>query len=316
MAPMPDHAKPPAKSTARGGPLRRAWISAWIVTLAMGCTTMAFQVFHSIKHGGMPWELAVLYGIVPLLIAMLVLEIVAEWKQAPFAAKGAAYLIMGAAMFLSASATGAVVLHAAPAHWSLLFGALLDGAELLAAYFIMNGPRKADELLAAEARKRAADERAEDGELARLRRELEAVTARAEAEATALRKAVSGAEAERESARSEAEALTARVDSLIRKLAGNGDRKAAGSAPRKRGGNETRKPAGSRAASAPEADAGSGAEVPADLDSEALVLRYLSEGKSASEAGRLAGLSDARGRQIARKLAKTAPQEAAAEGPQ
>lgn len=144
---------------AAGRPLRRARTSAWIVTVAMGGTTMAFQVYHSVKFGHMPWELAALYGVVPLLIAVLVLEIVAEWRRAPWPATAGAYLIMGAAMFLSASATGAVVLHAAPAHWSLLFGALLDGAELLAAYFIMNGPLAAQavaEVVQREAELRAA----------------------------------------------------------------------------------------------------------------------------------------------------------------
>lgn len=37
-----------------------------------------------------------------------------------------------------------------------------------------------------------------------------------------------------------------------------------------------------------------------DLDTEALVLKYIGEGKSASEAGILAGVTDGRGRQIAR----------------
>jgi len=132
-----------AKHSAAGTPLRRARTCAWIVTVVMGATTMAFQVYHSVKFGRMPWELAGLYGVVPLLIAVLVLEIVAEWRGAPWPAQAGAYLIMGAAMFLSASATGSVVLSAAPAHFSLLPGALLDGAELLAAYFIMNGPTAA-----------------------------------------------------------------------------------------------------------------------------------------------------------------------------
>jgi hypothetical protein len=44
-----------------------------------------------------------------------------------------------------------------------------------------------------------------------------------------------------------------------------------------------------------------------DLSTEALVLKYIGEGKSASEAGRLAGVTDSRGRQIARDLAAPAP---------
>ena len=206
-------------SAARGGPLRRAWISAWIVTVAMGGTTMAFQVYHSVKFGHLPWELAVLYGIVPLLIAILVLEIVAEWTQAPRFAKLAAYAIMGAAMFLSASATGAVVLHAAPAHFSLLPGALLDGAELLAAYFIMNGPRALDRAAQAEAEKQAAAERAEADERTALRAELEAVSEARAADVSALRDELDAERTARETAQREAVEALARAEKLDVKLA-------------------------------------------------------------------------------------------------
>jgi hypothetical protein len=61
-------------------------------------------------------------------------------------------------------------------------------------------------------------------------------------------------------------------------------------------------------ATAPEAEAITAPEeAPADLDSEAKVLWYLDKGYSASAAGKAAGLTDSRGRQIARDLAKTAP---------
>lgn len=281
-------------SAARGGPLRRAWIAAWIVTLAMGGTTMAFQVYHSITRGQMPWPLAVLYGVVPLLIAILVLEIVAEWTQAPWPAKGAAYLIMGAAMFLSASATGAVVLRAAPPHFSLLPGALLDGAELLAAYFIMNGPRAADRAARAEAGRLAAAERAEADERTALRAALEAAGAELDTVRGELAEAVATAEAE-----------AAKAVTLARKLEAATARKRGTATGRKRAAATGRKQepvTGSATApeTVPEGDA--------DLDAEARVLRYLAEGKSASEAGRLAGVSDSRGRQIAR-LAKAAPKD-------
>jgi hypothetical protein len=210
---------------AAGAPLRRARTSAWIVTVVMGGTTMAFQVYHSVKFGHMPWELAVLYGVAPLLIAVLVLEIVAEWRDAPWAAKAGAYLIMGAAMFLSASATGDVVLAAAPPHFSLLFGALLDGAELLAAYFIMNGPSAAQAVAAVAKREaellgRIASERSsrEQSEAA-LRGELSDLRARAGREIEALRSdQVSGQQAFENAQREAAEAL-ARADDLARRLA-------------------------------------------------------------------------------------------------
>ena len=239
---MTDMAK---HSAAKGGPLHRAWISAWIVTIVMGGATMTFQVYHSITRGQMPWPLAVLYGVVPLLIAMLVLEIVAEWRDSPWVAKSVAYLIMAGAMFLSASATGAVVLYAAPPHWSLLFGALLDAAELLAAYFIMNGPRAAD--AAAAAAERTAEHAAREAAAAQRETERQAAfeaavdaeqSARREAEAafsaelSAHRGARESAEAalgsltgELSAARSElAEALT-RADALAQKVAALSARK-------------------------------------------------------------------------------------------
>lgn len=255
------HARHDARSAGKGGPLRRAWIAAWIVTLAMGGTTMAFQVYHSLHYGQMPWPLAWLFGIMPLVIAMLVLEIVAEWHAAPWVAKTVAYTVMGGAMFLSASATGAVVLHAAPPHWSLLFGALLDAAELLAAYFIMNGPRAADaaadaaaaahaeaerqaEFAAAVAAERAARSAAEEARDAALREAAEAaravagLTARvsaadegqagALAELAGLRGKVSALEEARDAAEAalaqagqRAESAEAKAERLSRKLGPN-----------------------------------------------------------------------------------------------
>ena len=85
--------------------------------------------------------------------------------------------------------------------------------------------------------------------------------------------------------------------------AGSGTRKRAAS-----GRKRTRKPTGNgvgnrarkSAASAPEVAAVTAPEGTPDGAREALVLKYVAEGKSASEAGRLAGLSDSRGRQIVR----------------
>lgn len=226
---MPDMGN--GQHEAAGAGLRRARTAAWIVTVVMGGTTMAFQVYHAVKLGHMPWPLAVLYGIVPLLIALLVLEIVAEWREAPWPAKAAAYAIMGAAMFLSASATGSVVLHAAPGHFSLLPGALLDAAELLAAFFILNGPSAAQavakvaarelELLGRVDAERSSREQSE----ASLRGELSDLRARAGREIEALRSdRVSGQQALENAQREAAEALT-RADDLARRLADASARK-------------------------------------------------------------------------------------------
>jgi hypothetical protein len=115
----------------------RARVSAWSVFISMAGTTMSFQVYHSLEHGYMPWPLAYLYGIVPLLISMLLIEVISGWNDAPKWIRWVTYLIIAGAMFLSASATGAVVFRAAPHRASLLFGLLLDGAAILAARFLM-----------------------------------------------------------------------------------------------------------------------------------------------------------------------------------
>jgi hypothetical protein len=287
------------RSTAKGGPLRRAWVAAWIVTVAMGATTMTFQAYHSIVRGQMPWPLAVLYGVVPLLLSMCVLEIVAEWRNAPPFAKFSAFAIMGAAMFLSASATGAVVLHAAPHDAQLVFGGLMDAAELLAVYFILNVPRAADLAATAEAAEAKARE-------AQLRDELAAATQwRRDAEA-----ALGVAQAAVEASQAEAAAATARAEVLAAKLAGSGTRKRGAAT----GGRNTRKAAGSATRKLAVVTALNGSATTGAADPDALVLQYVREGLSASEAGRKAGLSDSRGRQIVRE--HNAASQAASQGGQ
>lgn len=161
--------------------VRRARFAAQVVFLSMAGTTMTFQVYHAIRYGHMPWWLAALFGIVPLLIAIGVLEFVAEWDESPKWAKPGAYLIVAGAMLLSATSTGDVVLKAAPPDMSWLFGVLLDGAAVLAVTYILHGPKPA--ALVAKARAEQEErERAENGELGRLRRELAGVRDRAEAD--------------------------------------------------------------------------------------------------------------------------------------
>jgi hypothetical protein len=265
---------------------KRARACAWLVFISMAGTTMSFQVYHSIRHGNMPWPLAVLYGVVPLFISMLVIEVVSGWEDAPKWVRWAAYLIIGGAMYLSAAATGAVVLRAAPPHSSLLFGLLLDGAAILAARFLMTATRKAAIAELASA-------------LAALAAEREA---RAEAGAFA-----DGLRDECDQARQREADATAEVDALRRELAAERAGNATGNGDRKR------KPAtGSRTVRATGSRSGQGAgpddieDAPEDLDAEAKVLWYLDRGVKASPAGVRAGLTDSRGRQIAR-LRRPAP---------
>lgn len=281
---------------------KRARVSAWLVFTSMAGTTMSFQVYHSIKHGHMPVPLAVLYGVVPLLISMLVIEVVSGWHDAPKWIRWGAYLIIGGAMYLSAAATGAVVLQAAPDHSSLLFGLLLDGAAILAARFLMTAVKRAAAAEQAEhaAALTAERERADAAESAaeELRRTATETASRTESElADAHRQgaaATARAEAERDAAYERAAVATGEADALRRELAEarKRDRKPGGSGTRKR---------------APETGNDDGAdEPPEDLDSEARVLWFLAKGWSASQAGIKAGLTDSRGRQIAR-VAREAP---------
>jgi hypothetical protein len=109
-----------------------------------------------------------------------------------------------------------------------------------------------------------------------------------EAELAAERDARARAEAERDRAAAKAEAAT---------------RKTSGTTARTRGRNRTG--TGTPEPETSKAGTSSAAEEP-DLDTEAKILKLISEGHSASKAGVLAGKSDSYGRQVAR-LAKTAP---------
>jgi hypothetical protein len=200
--------------------MRRGLWSAWIVFAGMAGTTMAFQVYHSVEHGHMPWPLAYLYGIVPLAISMLVIEFVSEWKNAPKWASVGAYLITAGSMYLSAAATGAVVFRAAPAHSSLLFGLLLDAAAILAVRYLIAGPKQAEAAAEAERQAELAGERK-----ARLDAEAETSRARREAAAEAERihqeaaETVAAAVAERDQAVVDVEARSTEISTLTRQLA-------------------------------------------------------------------------------------------------
>ena len=264
---MPKHA---AKEEAM---TTRARVSAWLVFISMAGTTMSFQVYHSVERGHMPWPLAGLYGIVPLLISMLLIEVVSGWESAPEWIQWSAYLIIGGAMYLSASASGAVVLHAAPSHSSLLFGLLLDGAAILAARFLMTSAKTA----------------------ATAKRDT------LEAELDAERLARQSAEAERESARKDAADATAKAEAAARQLAGtkagtkgdtSGERGTGTAAPRKPG-TAARK----TAAKDPEAQA---AEILTHAEAELILAA--DPHISGSELGRRLGTTPGYGRTLKRKL--------------
>lgn len=319
---------------AAGGPLRRAHVAAWSVFLGMAGTSMAFQTYHALHFGKMPWPLAYLYGIVPLGISIGVLMFAAVWPSRW--ARAGAYAVTAGAMYLSAAATGAVSQSAAPSHGSLLFGGLLDGAALLAVHFIFDGPtagqavaavaRKVAELTAAAEAERSLRGQAETGrehERTGLQAELAETRRAAEAQMAEARRVhqvtVSVLEERVNDARSEAEAASARAEVLTRKLKGATGGGRAGNGTRKQGGDSARKPEPVPA----EAGPGNPDDLPGNwdaLDTEARVLVLVNEkGYSASKAGVAAGVTDARGRQIvrlAKGLTGTAPQEVVRENPE
>jgi hypothetical protein len=225
MSPVGDH----SGHSEAGAPLRRAHRAAWFTFIFMAGTTMTFQTYHSVETGQMPWPLAALFGVAAFILAIMVLEFA---RHSPSRwVRGGAYALTAGAMYLSASATGDVVLHAAPPHASLLFGFLMDGAAILAIHFIFNGPTAAQavaavtqreaELLAKANAERSSREQSE----ADLRGELSDLRARAGREIEALRSDhVSGQQA-LESAQQEAAGALARADDLARRLAEASTRK-------------------------------------------------------------------------------------------
>ncbi|HEX5268915.1 MAG TPA: hypothetical protein VFW33_00445, partial [Gemmataceae bacterium] len=205
------------------------------------------------------------------------------------------FAVMIGAMVLSIGATGAVVRPAAKGLW-WLFGAVVDTAALACLQVLLSLKARAaqEERRRAEELAQAADERTA------LRAELEALRVDLAGKEEAARAALEPLRAELGTAQGDLAEALARAEALTRKLAAATGRKQT----RKPGGTTGRKPA---TATGRKDGTATAPEEVSDVDAEALVLKYLAEGKSASEAGRLAGLSDSRGRQIARKLAAAAP---------
>ena len=294
-----------AKHAAKTRALGRAKTCAWIVAVSMAATTMTFQVYHSIRFGQMPWPLAVLEGVVPLLISMCILEFVSEWEGAQWWAVTAAYLIMGGSMYLSAAATGAVVLHAAPGHMSWLFGVLLDAAALLAVHFILNGPRAAD--IAREAAAEAAARSAREAELLAA---VDAANTAREADVNALREefetasgALRGELETAQSARTEAELARADAEERSAQLARKLETHERARKARKTGAGN------GRGAREP--------KVPRDVAARAEALRILAEQPdiSGADLGLECGMSKRWGQDRKKEYAGHVPENGDADNP-
>jgi hypothetical protein len=84
-----------------------------------------------------------LFGVVPLVLSVGVLDFVGDWDDAPPGSMVVAWAIILGALALSSTSTGDVVYRAAPPHMRLLFGLLMDAAAILAAQFLLSKIRKA-----------------------------------------------------------------------------------------------------------------------------------------------------------------------------
>lgn len=87
--------------------------AAWFLLITMGGASLTFNVYHAGHHAGhlkaaLPWGLAILAGVVPVLAATVVSHIVAEFKGGTIM-EAAAFGAMLIAMALSMDATASVV---------------------------------------------------------------------------------------------------------------------------------------------------------------------------------------------------------------
>lgn len=285
MTVMAEHRKTaPGKSSAK--------VPAWAVLITMGGTSITLN-FWDATHAASPmfWLIAGLRGFAPVLAAMFISEAGARFDGGKVFRR-VTFAIMGGAMLLSASAVANVLRPSYPAGWlglgmSWLFGIVLDAAALTGLWIILTERERRREAERAEEARDATAEMAEA---------VAAAEALVRQEAASM---VDGLRGELAGARAEMEALRQRATARKRRRAPA--RKPAPATARKQ-----------EAATAPDpasATAGiTGPEDAVDLDTEALILKYIDEGHSASKAGVLAGVTDSRGRQVAR-LHRPAPKE-------
>jgi len=155
-----DMAHAPGPSHARKAMAARPHdrIAAWLVLAFAGTTMVAFNMWHAI-HGGIPYLLAILYGLAPVVLAMGLSHMVAAYRGGWFM-KGVTFAIMVGAMALSIRATGYVVKPASGGMWPL-FGIVTDSAALLALQVILSPESRAAAKAARKDASKAMDEAGE-----------------------------------------------------------------------------------------------------------------------------------------------------------
>ena len=149
--------------------------AAWLVLGTMGLASVVFQVDHALG-GGLPrWLIAGVVGFAPVAVSLGVAHMIARHRGGT-SVRVAAILVMACGMTLSMGAIAWVVGPYYHSWLRWLFGLLLDGAALFAAWVLLSDhERKAQEASAVEAAEQAAAEAT--GQLAGLREELAAARA-------------------------------------------------------------------------------------------------------------------------------------------
>jgi hypothetical protein len=111
--------------------------AAWLVLGTMGLASVVFQVDHALG-GGLPrWLIAGIVGFAPVAVSLGVAHMIALHRGGT-GVRIAAMLVMACGMTLSIGAIGWVVAPYYHSNLKWLFGLLLDGAALFAAWVLLS----------------------------------------------------------------------------------------------------------------------------------------------------------------------------------
>lgn len=118
-----------AKSSPPPSPSARRW--GWAILLMTATISLAFNIGHAIRAAnGVPPVLAVLYGVAPVMVALMLSHLIAI-QHGGIVKRIATGIVFVGAMALSVRAIYEV-LEPLAERWGLLFAAMLDLASLLA----------------------------------------------------------------------------------------------------------------------------------------------------------------------------------------